>query len=90
MMHKKKTLLILSLVVLATLAGAGGFYAAEHLHQVQPAPHQEPEETAQKEAVHEEEGHDHEAEGSDLDRPVEEMWTASCEHGILQHLSENL
>ena len=85
MMHKKKTLLILSLVVLATLAGAGGFYDAEHLHQEQPAPHQEPEETAQKEAGHEEEGHDHGAEGSDLDRPVEEMWTASCEHGILQH-----
>jgi membrane fusion protein, heavy metal efflux system len=30
-------------------------------------------------------GHGHEAEISDLDRSVEEMWAARCEHDILQH-----
>ncbi len=30
------------------------------------------------------EGHDHE-EGSDLDKPVEELFAASCEHGVKTH-----
>jgi cobalt-zinc-cadmium efflux system membrane fusion protein len=30
-------------------------------------------------------GHDHGAEVSDLDRPVDEMWAASCEHNIPQY-----
>jgi cobalt-zinc-cadmium efflux system membrane fusion protein len=29
--------------------------------------------------------HEHEAEASDLDRPVDEMWAASCEHNIPQY-----
>ena len=29
--------------------------------------------------------HEHEAEVSDLDRPVDEMWAASCEHNIPQY-----
>ena len=108
MIQKKTTFLVMSIVVIAILAGTGGFFAAEHMHladrpaqpaQVNPAPG-----TPQKEAAHEghghkeqghdheeqghgheEQGHDHEAEVSDLDRPVDEMWGANCEHGILQH-----
>ncbi|MBA3015790.1 MAG: efflux RND transporter periplasmic adaptor subunit [Proteobacteria bacterium] len=38
---------------------------------------------AKEESGHD--GHDHGAEGSDLDRPVDEMWAASCEHNIPQH-----
>jgi cobalt-zinc-cadmium efflux system membrane fusion protein len=30
-------------------------------------------------------GHEHGAEGSDLDRPVEELWAAKCEHDMLQY-----
>lgn len=45
----------------------------------------EHKEAEHKEAGHEEAGHDHGAEASDLDRPVEEMWEARCEHNILQH-----
>ena len=33
MIQKKTTFLVISIVVIATLAGAGGFFAAEHLHQ---------------------------------------------------------
>jgi len=94
MIQKKTTFLVISIVVIAVLAGAGGFFAAERLYQADPSaqpaqPNAAPE-TPQKEAAHEdpgheEKGHDHEAEVSDLDRPVDEMWGANCEHGILQH-----
>lgn len=94
MILKKTTFLVMSIVVIAILAGAGGFFAAEHLHQadrptqpvqVNAAPETPQKEAAHEESGHEEKGHDHEAEVSDLDRPVDEMWGANCEHGILQH-----
>jgi cobalt-zinc-cadmium efflux system membrane fusion protein len=48
-----------------------------------------PGEDARKGGNGREEGHGHEGEPgkekSDLDRPVEEMWAAKCEHDILQH-----
>ncbi len=33
----------------------------------------------------EHEGHNHAAEASDLDRPIDEMWAAKCEHDILHY-----
>jgi cobalt-zinc-cadmium efflux system membrane fusion protein len=30
-------------------------------------------------------GHNHEAAESDLDRPIDEMWAAKCEHGIIHY-----
>ncbi len=85
MIQKKTTFLFISVVVIATLTGAGGFFAAEHLNQAgMPAQTVPPK--AAPEAVHgQEDGHGHEAEVSDMDRPVEEMWGARCEHDILQH-----
>ena len=35
MIQKKTTFLVMSVVVIATLAGAGGFFAAERLHQAE-------------------------------------------------------
>ena len=85
MIQKKATFLLMSVVVIAILAGAGGFFAAERMNQPDtPAPTAPPK--AAPVAAHgEEDGHGHEAEVSDLDRPVEEMWGARCEHDILQH-----
>lgn len=56
-------------------------------HEPEESEHKESghKESGHKEAGHEEAGHDHGAEASDLDRPVEEMWEARCEHNILQH-----
>jgi len=36
-------------------------------------------------AEHGEHGHGHGAEGSDLDRPVDELFAAECEHGVKTH-----
>ncbi|MGD9947813.1 MAG: efflux RND transporter periplasmic adaptor subunit [Desulfobulbus sp.] len=83
MIQKKTMFFAISIVVIATLAGAGGFLAAEHLQQ--PSSHEEPQKAPHPLSEQEGDGHDHEAEVSDLDRPVEEMWAAFCEHGILQH-----
>jgi cobalt-zinc-cadmium efflux system membrane fusion protein len=94
MIRKKTTFLVVCIVAITILAGAGGFFAAEHLHQanppaqpasIKPAPEDTHEEATSEKDGHEEAGHDHGAEISDLDRPVDEMWAASCEHGILQH-----
>ncbi len=97
MSHHQKTSLVLILVALTSLAGAGGYAAVGHLSQeAAPAsaatPSLPPEETAAGHAgaeghqdAHQEAGHEHGAEGSDLDRPVDEMWRAKCEHEILQY-----
>ncbi len=116
MSHKKLLSLIIITVVLAALAGAGGFLVTSRMNRA-PAPAQATRsttvesiiprdvddhlETAGKpEAQHEESGHtakqtpeggdqgdshEHGAEISDLDRPVDEMWAASCEHNIPQY-----
>ncbi|MBI5557445.1 MAG: efflux RND transporter periplasmic adaptor subunit [Deltaproteobacteria bacterium] len=53
----------------------------EHGEEAGPAEH-----TEQAEAGHtEDDGHGHGSEVSDLDRPVEEMWAARCEHDIPQY-----
>jgi cobalt-zinc-cadmium efflux system membrane fusion protein len=84
MIQKKTTYLVIVIVGIAVLAGTGGFLVAERRYQAAPQAHTEPPKAA-PEAVHEEAGHDHGAEVSDLDRPVEEMWAARCEHDMLQH-----
>lgn len=100
MIQKKTAFLGLSIVVLATLTGAGGFFAAEHLHRTDAPAQAAPAKTA-PESQHDahdqhqhdqhpqdepkEAGHDHGDEVSDLERPVEEMWSARCEHDLLQH-----
>ncbi len=132
MSHNKTTSLVLTVIVLTTLAGAGGFFAARHLQQAPapPAPstlskapsettHEEKDlhkeegepETHHQEAGHDAHGHEQAAEGpaggknhgdaeedgdhagghehgsevSDLDRPVQEMWAARCEHEMPQY-----
>lgn len=94
MIRKKTTFLVVCIVAVIILAGAGGFFAAEHLHSVnppaqpasiKPAPKDTHEEATPEKGGDEEAGHDHGTEISDLDRPVDAMWAASCEHGILQH-----
>jgi cobalt-zinc-cadmium efflux system membrane fusion protein len=84
MSQKKTTSLIIVIIGIAILAGTGGFFVAKRSYQTDPPVHTEPSKAA-PEAVHEEAGHDHGAEVSDLDRPVEEMWAARCEHDMLQH-----
>lgn len=57
------------------------------VHDEEPGHHEEADhagEHAEEGAAHDD-VHDHGAEGSDLDRPVAEMWEARCEHDILQH-----
>lgn len=85
MIQKKTMILVISVVVIATLTGAGGFFAAEHLHQADTPAQTAPPKAAPEAAHSQEDGHGHEAEVSDMDRPVEEMWGARCEHDILQH-----
>jgi len=84
MIQKKTTFLVMSVVVIATLTGVGGFLAAALLHQA-GTPAQTVPPKATPEAAHEEAGQGKEAEVSDMDRPVEEMWGERCEHNILQH-----
>jgi cobalt-zinc-cadmium efflux system membrane fusion protein len=84
MTKKNTTILVIVIVGITILAGAGGFFAAEHINQTDTPAHTTPP-TAVSEATHKETGHDHGDEASDLDRPVEEMWVARCEHEILQH-----
>ena len=84
MIHTKTTPLVLIIVGIATLAGAGGYMAAGHINQVS-TPAQTPLLKEAPRDAHEEADHDHEAKISDLDRPVDEMWAASCEHGIIQY-----
>jgi len=86
MNHTKTTSLVIIIALFTALAGTGVFFAARSQSQTAP-PH---EETALDDGkTHKEEksvdGHDHGAEVSDLDRPVDEMWAARCEHDILQH-----
>jgi len=101
MIPKKTTIQIVVLAGIAVLAGTSGFFAAEHKHrpeQAAPAASAKPPvEAAHQEEAHgtsgheagggEAAGHDHEhkTEVSDLDRPVEAMWDARCEHDMLQH-----
>lgn len=112
MSHAKITALVITVVVLTALAGAGGFSVARHRPPRPSSPaqstvkganaheggdhHQETTQAAASPhagAGHEGhggvekggehgDGHDHQAEVSDLDRPVAEMWAASCEHQI--------
>ena len=102
MSHRKSTSLIILIVALTSLGGAGGFFAARRLPQTpaplplaQTAPPAAAPEAAPEEANHDagpaKEGgtqaddHGHGAEASDLDRPVDEMWAARCEHEIPQY-----
>ena len=102
MSHRKTTSLIILIVALTSLGGAGGFFAARRLPQTpaplplaQTAPPAAAPEAAPEEANHDagpaKEGgtqaddHGHGAEASDLDRPVDEMWAARCEHEIPQY-----
>ena len=84
MIHTKTTPLVLIIVGIATLAGAGGYMAAGHINQANP-PVQTPLLKEAPKDAHDEGGHNHEAKISDLDRTVDEMWTVNCEHGILQY-----
>ncbi|OIP50424.1 MAG: hypothetical protein COZ12_02565 [Deltaproteobacteria bacterium CG_4_10_14_3_um_filter_60_8] len=89
MSHTKTTYLVIIIIVMLTvLAGAGGFFAARRMHQ--PAA-ESPTSTptaptkANPEATPAETGAEQTAEISDLDRPVDEMWAARCEHDMLQY-----
>ena len=99
MNHNKKISLVIIVVVLTVLAGAGGFFAARRFYPLTTPPSISTQAVMPKavsEAAHEEaghdkgevqkdDGHDHGAEDSDLDRPVDEMWAARCEHEIPQY-----
>lgn len=97
MSHSKTTSLIIITVVLTALAGAGGFSAARRMPQDATSTATPSKETTV--AASEETGHgdeqskkatdaaaepEHGTEVSDLDRPADEMWAASCEHNIPQ------
>lgn len=99
MSHSKTTSLVLIIVVMTALAGAGGFSAARRMSQ-DAAPLTPSHQTLPPDATSEEDGHgggqakknadtaaapERGAEVSDLDRPVDEMWSASCEHKIPQY-----
>jgi cobalt-zinc-cadmium efflux system membrane fusion protein len=86
MNHTKTISLVIIIAVFTVLAGTGVFFAARS--QSQPAPPHEETALDDGKAQKEEKSiddHDHGAEVSDLDRPVEEMWAARCEHDILQY-----
>lgn len=100
MKHPKTTSLLI-IVVLAVLAGAGGFLAARGMETQGAVPGEENQHAEEKgHAEHADEGHagGHSKEGtahaeghehgsgiSDLDRPVDEMWAGRCEHDIPQY-----
>ena len=88
MSRTKTTRLVIIIVMLTALAGAGGYLAARHTYQ----PFAEPPTATQtappcptRETGHEEAGDEHAADKSDLDRPVDELWGARCEHDIPQY-----
>ena len=119
MNQRKTTSLMITTVVVITLAGAGGYLAARDMPITsEPSPsvsQSKHAEAAPKADTHQDEGHQekgqldsmkegtghehepnkggdahdddhaHDTEISDLDRPVAEMWAASCEHNIPQH-----
>lgn len=81
MNHIKTTSLVIIIGILTTLAGAGGFFIARRMDQP-PVP---PPAQIAPENMHAEEGHEHQTERSDLDRLVDEMWAARCEHDLPQY-----
>ncbi|MBI5017833.1 MAG: efflux RND transporter periplasmic adaptor subunit [Deltaproteobacteria bacterium] len=96
-MDRKTTLRFgLILVAVAALAAGGGIYLGRKQTANVPvaaAPAVEKEQPKEGEGTaedghgegHEEEGGEHGAEVSDLDRSVEELWAGTCEHDILHY-----